>query len=190
MKRVRVKTFLKTLEQHRGTKIVTLVSKTEPEMVQKHRITGEPNPYFGQVDRICKRHGILGAVYSNAVNNQRLREGQPEVEPGVVETFIPEKLWNGKGQHDTRFTVRHSDSGDRYLVLFPRSDAKGTPVVLEDMYVDRQTGTVLTLEELEPFLKNPSSNKRQGTDKKIPWRVIELKNLEQIQLDSEIYVLT
>jgi len=58
------------LLKNKGATIVTIVTRTEPDM----RKTG--NPFTGKVFKISRVNGMIGFNYTNSVNNQLKREGE------------------------------------------------------------------------------------------------------------------
>lgn len=176
-----------------GAKIVTLTSRTRPKLNKKHRLTGAPLPYKQGVERIATRSGIIGCSYESSVNRQRDREGGPTDDEGNVEVFHAEKLWNGKGEHDGPLTVRHKGTGKRYITFKPTNkthdDGSDGVLIVADQWLDVETGRTLTqaeIDELDYYQTEKKDNKRQGTDREIFWRTIELENILQIR-HGDIY---
>jgi len=170
------------LAERRGAVAVTLVTNTIPDMVKKHRETKEPNPYFGRLRRICRRPGMLGAKYENAVSRQRVAEADPNSE---VEAFHAEALWGGAGEHDGRFTVRHKTRGTRYLVLFPKRDDEGTPIVLQDLWLC--DGIEIPMATVDPYLSAKERARNQEVERTIPWRTIELDNVVELVIGGVVH---
>lgn len=179
MKLITTTKFAAMLASHKGSMFVKLVTATEPKMNQKHRETKAPNPFLGKrVLRMAERHGIVGASYENAVDNQRVREGH-----GVV--FKAESLWNGAGEHveGSQALVRHRGTGKLYLVFYPHREDS----VMQDAWsVD---GEEVASDILKPYLAPSTGSKRQETEREIQWRTIALENVAQIQMNGEIYVI-
>ena len=181
-------TILELLEQFASVgpvpKIVTLTTRTYPKMLKKSRVTGEPCPYVG-VHRICRRNGIMGCSYENAVNNRRVKEDQPTNRRGDVLHFNALELWNGKGVHDGPYTVRHVDNGNRYIVFKPTQRQDGGVVVNADEWKDAD-GNVQNVADLEQYLPLPSHSRRQMVDRPVDWRTIELDNILAVTYGGEI----
>jgi len=165
-------------------KIVTLTTRTYPPLLKKNRVTGEPCPYRG-VHRICRRNGIIGCSYENAVNNQRVREAQPTNRQDEVLHFHALDLWNGKGRHDGPYTVKHVDRDTRYIVFKPAQKKDGSLIVNADVWQD-EAGNVLNVADLEHYLPKLSESKRQQVDKPVAWRTIELDNILAVTYGEEI----
>ena len=168
-------------------RIVTIRTKTYPKMLKKSRVTGLPCPHQG-VHRIATRNGILGCTYEGSVNRQRLRESQPLNNDGELLYFTPLELWNGKGEHDTRYTVRHRDSGHRYIVFKPTQKRNGELVITQDEWRD-EAGTLLNSADLEEWLPLPSTSRRQEVNRPVAWRTIELDNVLSITYAGDEYAL-
>lgn len=138
------------------------------------------NPYYGRVTNITERLGNLGTNYENAVNNQREREELPE-------SFSAEAMWKGAGEHVNKNIVRHKDSGENYLVFYPRSNHNGLPVNAEQRWlVDGVPATQEQIEEIKSFMPNRTSSGKQGTEKIVPWRVFNIWNVIEIAVDGKV----
>ena len=151
-------------------------------MNRKHRETGVSNPFLSQrVLRVASRHGMIGASYQNAVNNQREREGHP-----AAGDFRAEALWNGAGEHvpGSNCLVRHRTTGKVYMVFYPHREGS----VMRDMWtVD---GEVVELDALKPYLPPVSKSNRQETEVQIAWRTIALESVMQVQMNGKTYMVT
>lgn len=174
--------LIEMLQNYQSASFVTLVTVTSPTMNKKHRETKVPNPFLGkQVLRTANRHGILGASYENAVNNQRVRELHPR-----AGEFKAESLWNGAGEHleGSRNLVRHKDTGKLYIVFYPHREGS----VMEDTWtVD---GNEISQDVLTPYLPPVSDgSKRQETEKAVAWRTIALDNVVQITVHGETFMI-
>lgn len=143
-----------------GPRIVSMTTKTKAALKRN-------DVFPAGVERIVTRHGILGCDYEACVNNQRQREG-------LVPDFIAEHLWNGAGVRVNRFLVQHRTKGNLYVVFLPIGN--GT-----DVYVNLDTNNAVPYEEVEPFLKDRTPNRRQGTEQEVHWRTVEVNNIVEIK---------
>lgn len=169
-------TLEKKLEQLRGSKILTIKTRTIVDLLKKSRTTGEICPYQ-IVERICERNGIIGVNYENAVNNQRKRE---EIE----EEFKAESLWNGKGYHVSPYLVGHIEKPEERYLAFMAKNVDNLPLVMNDIwYAD---GKEIDPSELKDFLKQTGDSKRQQTEKKIIWRTINVKNVIGVKCGTQL----
>lgn len=191
MKLITQSTLIQMLETFTGASFVTVVTKTSPAMNKKSRDDGTPNPYLGRIARMAERHGMLGANYENAVNNQRERESvaregtdREDIEP--VQEFRAEGMWNGKGEHvnGSKCLLRHVDSRKLYMIFYPASGS-----VKEDVWTcDGEEISVELLKAYLPPVRTDSG--RQGTEKLVPWRVVGIENVVQVLLRGETYIAT
>ncbi len=155
-----------------GATFVTIESATDPRMVKKHRETGEPNPYLGAV-KVSRVNGIVNWIYSNSVNNQRVREDK-------VNDFVPEsRKWGER---------RLLASGN----ISPFVDHK-TNVYLElkverslGYHYEMPDGTIVPNQNIEPYLpaRRPT---RQGLDKEVILRDYRLDSITSITVNRERY---
>lgn len=162
-----------------GVRIVSLFTATEVPLRAKSKVTGE-RCEIGSVVRHCWRNGMIGANYSNAVNNQREREG-------IEDEFNPLLLWNGKGRYveGSKRIVEHTEKGTKYLAFYPKS-VDNCPIVADDKYY--ADGIEVSKDEIEEFLKDSGTSERQGTEKKIFWRTIGLDSIRAIKFSGETIV--
>jgi hypothetical protein len=178
---VTIPQLIRTLEARPGARICTVVTRTRPKMLAKHRITKVPNPYTDGLVRIAHRSIILGAKYENLVNKQRGREGNEEV-------FNAEALWGGAGAVHTRFTVKHKGTGKLYFAYKPAvAEPEHCPVVIRDQWHDN--GRQLSESEvdgLEHYLPVIGTAKKQDVEKEVFWRTLDLTHLIALQ-SGEVY---
>ncbi len=178
--------FETRLAKHKGSLIATIVTRTRPKLLVKHRATKLPCPWPMGVERVAVRSVTLGAVYENSVNLQREREGNED-------HFTAEGLWKSKeypegaGERDTPYTVRHKGNGKRYFGIRPKADDKGHAVVSVDRWHDIQTGLPVHPDDLDGYLSENSASKRQETEKEMSWRTVELVHVEQIRTFGEVF---
>jgi hypothetical protein len=168
----------------KGTKFATMLTVTRPKLNKTNRDTKERCPFTLGVERRALRNVQIGANYENSVNNQREREDNPE-------EFTAQSLWNGKGQRDTTYTVKHSETGKRYFAVKPASDSE-TGVAIppkSDEWRDVATGKVIPFDSVKPYLPPVSEQPAtQETDKMISWRTIGVDSIVSIQC-GETYMI-
>jgi hypothetical protein len=154
-----------------GAKIVGMTTRTMPKLLKKNRKTGEPCLHKA-VYRISERVVILACQYESCVNRQRTREDE-------TPDFQAEQLWNGKGRHvpGHPFLVEHTETGKRYVAVMHLS-------VGQDLWCD-EDGNAIDPATLVDFLPLPSDNKRQGTEKPVYWRTVELSNVVSVRYAGE-----
>lgn len=98
------------LQGIKGSTIATILVETSPNMVK----TG--NPYWGRVKKRSRVNGIIGFSYESCVNNQRVREANPQTieEVSNVEKFFAQLRSWGKRIQGTPL-VEHK--GKYYLEM-------------------------------------------------------------------------
>ena len=184
-----VKQLTDKLDAIRGAEFVTITARTEPKMVKKHRETGEPNPYIG-TRKISKVNGMVNWCYGQSVNNQRIREGNSE-------HFFPEpRKWGqrrcidaeGQPVYDRTASVRLSPFVDHKQAIYLELKVQNA---LEHRY-EAPDGTVLTDEQVAPYLPARSRSSRQEVDNEIILRDYTLlkngkSNILAITMDGETY---
>lgn len=168
------------LAQISGSRIVRLRTKTQVKMNVKSRVDGTPNPYKKGVSKIAARNCIIGADYSNAVNNQLAREDK-------VGDFQPEKLWKGKGRRVSKFMVEHSETLEQYLAILPKTDGENNNIT-ESVYIDNDSGLEIDVKTLKDFLPPYKESDNQGTEKAVHWQVIKLENIIGLKSGEFEYV--
>lgn len=164
---------LEAIVANGGAKLVGLTIKTEPKLLKKNRETGEPCP-FHNVTRISERVVMLGCNYGNCVNNQRDREG--------LETdFVPQQLWNGKGQHveGHPFLIQHVDTGKKYIAV--KNQKNGSECYHAD-------GKIVDIKTLSNFMPKSGEGNTQGVESPVNWRVISLDNIIGVRYAGEAFV--
>lgn len=187
--RVTLDQLLSRMNQHKGALMGVLVSHTQPKLFKTLERDGQKSPCpWPSIFCIATRSVCFGAVYESSVNLQRGREGKDA-------DFTARGLWKSKkypegaGERDGPYTVRHKETGERYFGVRPRPHHDGTPVILESHYLDDQGLPVADMQVL-PWLVPPSKPTNQGLDKTVPWRTIALRNVLEVHLFGEIFVVT
>jgi hypothetical protein len=178
MKTISKQDLSNILSVHKGATAVSIITLTEPKMRKTN------NEYYGRVTRLAERSGMIGGNYENSVNKQRERED--------IEThFIAEQLWQGKGVHVSSALCYHSVSMEQYLVFYPtRTTPEGHPVANRDSWrLDNVEMDDDTLSQVMSFVSEPSDSPKQGTEKQIPWRTIKLRNIIQLKMMGELYII-
>jgi hypothetical protein len=157
------------LQSISGSRIVSLRTKTQVKLNKKSRVTGAACPYVDGVSKLSVKNCIIGTDYANSVNNQLAREDK-------IGDFQPEKLWKGKGRRISKFLVEHTESGQNYLAILPKTDANNCNIT-KSVYVNNTTGLEINPENLKDFLPPYNESSSQGTEKTIHWEVIKLENI-------------
>lgn len=157
------------LAQISGARICQLRTSTPVKMNVKSRVDKSPNPFKNGVTKLAVRNVVLGADYSNAVNNQLAREEK-------VGDFTPENLWKGRGRKISKFLVEHTDTGEQYLAVLPKTDSENCNVT-KSVYIDNETGAEIEANLLKDFLPEYKESENQGTDKVVHWQVLKLSNV-------------
>jgi len=140
---------------------ITVSCRTLPKMNKKSRIDGTPNPYYGRLVHNYTVNVTFGANYANSVNRRWAEATNGEIE----DYFEAAALWRGKGERVNKYMARHTIHGDLYLVYQLRTDANGKalPKVVDE-YRTSDTGEVVSLEQLAPYLPPKSPSKKQRVE--------------------------
>lgn len=196
------------LTTRKGAAMVSIVSTTEPAWRAKLKaseftsegdpqadqlvdailavagVTDIPNPYRGKVHKVAHVNGVINWRYANAVNNQRMREGQPTDDEGNVEHFeaLPRKWGQRISRDDGTITPLVEHKGRHYLELKVERS-------LGHEYRDGE-GNVYDDETINPWLRKRSKSARQMTDKEIILRDYALDSINEIRMDGEVYQVT
>jgi hypothetical protein len=168
----------------RAATIVCITTRTVPKMRKTN------NPYFGRVERVASRSGMFAANYQEAVNRQRVREGQPANDAGEIVPFVAEAMWKGKGEHVAPSIVRHTTSGEEYFAFYPtRTDEDGNPIANKDQWLldGVPVEDEAILNDIKSFCQDQGDNEKQGTDKRISWRVFKMQSVREIRWNREIH---
>jgi hypothetical protein len=160
--------LVENLLQVRGAKFTTIVSETDP------RLKKTDNPYYG-TKKIARVNGCINWIYQNAVNNQRMREGQPSDSDGTVEFFTPEPRRWGSRIHGTPL-VEHK--GHYYLELKVQRSLG---------YEYRLGAEVIDPSEIEPFIPKKTEGARQKLAKPVILRDYSIISIRQITMDGIVY---
>jgi hypothetical protein len=174
------------------TRIVSLITKTEPPLLKKGRVSGNPCPWR-QVFQTTHRYGIIGCSYASSVNRQRDREFQERylnsrkgTAPGTYVPFRAQALWNGMGEHvpGSPYLVRHKRKENLYLAFLP-FNRDNSPAVVEEVFHD-DGGKNIDPTLLTEYMRLDHLPQNQGVNKVVFWRTIELSHILQIKC-GEVY---
>ena len=140
------------------------------------RLKKKDNP-FGEVRKISEINGQIRFNYEKAVNKQLEKEGKkPEFEAkslpwGEAVEGLPMIKHTPKGSDKEKFYLR-------MRVLATKSPEYTT-----------EDGTVLTKEQVEPFLPKKKSAKSQDLEKEIVIRTYDLASIVLITFRKKTYIL-
>lgn len=159
--------LLNRLKKTADCTFISLRAVVEPTM----RKTG--NPYFGRVLKIVSAAGTINARYTNAVNNQRVRESLPA-------TFKAKPRQWGEKLKDCP-VIRYETAAGRiryYLDIKIQSRS--------DQYRDIETGAVITKDRLEEWLP-PHQKTRQGVRKVVSLRDFRIDRIAEIRIKGDLW---
>lgn len=151
------------LSEHRGACPVTLDALTMPDWI------GGTPPEIKAVRKFSRVNGMIGWVYQNSVNNQRVREN---IEPD----FVPLKRIWGERKWPSPL-VEHK--GKFYL------EVKVERVLYTAYW--KPNGFLIEPEIVKPWERKRDESARQGTEKKTILRDYELCNIKAITINQEFY---
>lgn len=158
-----------------GARIVSLRTKTDVKLLAASKAR-----FPKGISKLASRNGMIGAKYSNAVNNKLAANFEGEIEN--LPHFEAESLWKGKGRNVDNFLVEHSETGEKYLKFLPKQDAEGFNRT-ESIYIDNSTGVEICKEDFAEFLPKQNSTPFHG----VAWQVLKLNSvigINQITLDT------
>ena len=150
------------LEEIKGSRIVSLRTKTTQPLNVKSRVDKKPNPYTQGVSKISVRNCIIGADYANSFNNKLAKNDE-------VGDFVPEAQWGGKGRRVSKFTIAHTVTGQEYLAILPKVDAENHNIT-KSVYIDNATGNEVDVNLLREFMPP----KKEAF---LNWQVIKIDNI-------------
>jgi len=156
------KELLAKLMEAKGAKPITIVSKTTPKLLKKHRDSGEPCPY-SNVSKVSRTNGMMNFDYEKAVNRQLVREGKEDNFEAV------ERKW---GKHITRGIIEHK--GKYYLQLKVQN-------AIESVYLQNDERVEIDKGYL------PKQSTKQGVKKEVIVRDYSLDNISSIKIGGESY---
>ena len=160
MKTITTRELVSILESKAGCEFATVICQSDARLLK----TGNT---IGQVDKRSKMTVNIGWDYSNAVNNQRKREG---LEP----TFESEgRKW---GVRRNSKIVDHK--GNVYVTM--KSEKHFSTEFL-------QGDTVIASELVKPFLPKRAKAKTQGVEKDVKPMDYNVTSIQQITLRGETY---
>jgi hypothetical protein len=185
MKTITDNQLIEHLTSFRGASWVSVITRTIPKMVVKHRETREPNPYLDKVFHVCTRHGMIGADYQNVVRNRREKENHPE-----AQAFEAEEIWQGYGSHATRIIIQHLKSKKLYLSFYPRITPAGEHVITDSKYISSVENIEIDKNLLEPyFVSHGTAIKKQEVSQAVLWNTIFIGNIVEISMAGEQYII-
>jgi len=166
------------LMEERGATAITIVSTTEP----KFRKSSD-NPFLGVCHKRSLVNGLMNWRYGNAVNNQRMREGQPVNEAGAVEFFKPKpRQWGQRLiRQDGTITPLVEHKGRYYLELKVQRSLGHEYQCPDGPKSD---------EEIHPWLiQRGPEGARQQVDNPVILRDYALDSINEIAMHGEIFAI-
>ncbi len=162
-----------------NTQLLNRLKKTDSCTFISLRAVIEPtmrkteNPFFGRVLKIVSAAGTLNARYTNAVNNQRIRENlKPDFK-------AKQRQWGDKLPDCP--VIRFVSAAGRvsyYLDIKIQSRS--------DQYRDIETGRVITKDQLEPWLP-PHQKTRQGVRRVIALRDFRIDRIAELRIYGDVW---
>ena len=143
-----------------GCRMFTVLTETEPTLRRQ-----KTNPLNGRVRKIQKTNGCLAFNYENAVNRQRVKDGQ-DADFTALKKKNMVHLGGG--------LIQHEKTGQLYIYFRPLSAKKAI------YYVD---GELTDFDDLEDDLYFPPKKEnggRQNVTKEVPYRTVKLENIRSI----------
>lgn len=159
------------LRNARGATIVTVEARTEPRLLARHPVSGQPNPLKGNLIKVSRVNGIINWGYEGSVNRQRARE---EMTPDFE--ALPRK-WGFRLPGTP--LVEHD--GRLYLELKVERS-------LDHRY-ETFDGLELDSADVEAYLPQRSAS-RQGVSRQVILRDYALDNIISIRMGGMTYIVS
>jgi hypothetical protein len=157
----------------KGAKIVGVTTKTQPKMRKTD------NPYLDRVFKITQYNAVLNADYTKSVNRQRDKEG--------LETdFVALPNWQVPVNRDdgTRTPlVRKSDGTKTYLQM---KVEKTSSIIVDENGRPYQEDDLARIRSFFPT----QSESRQGVEKEVVIRTVDLDNVKEFRFDKTEYMIS
>ena len=165
------------LKTRKGSEFASILSVSPAKLLKKSRDTKEPPPWK-ELHKVSKVSGILNFRYENSVNNQREREGHPEV------FEAQSRAW---GEHvlrdDGSLSCLIKHRGKHYVELKVQN-------TVFSYYVDDE-GNRYTRSEIADFLQRKSSeSSRQELEEPVIVRDYRLDHVVSIRFGNEEMILS
>lgn len=168
MTKVTKQQLIDSLKGLKGSRLVTIVTQTQPTLVANHPLTGEANPYKGKVFKVATTNGVINWSYERSVNRQRAREGsEPDFEAYPRkwgERLAGTPLVEHKGKTYVELKVEKSVDYDYF-------DLDGKPV---------------DADLIKPYLRPPGKS-RQEVAKEVICRDYAVDSILELRVDGQQY---
>ena len=155
--------LVRLLKAHRGASFVTIEAETKARLLK----TGLPEHLKGAIKK-ARVNGIIGWIYSNSVNNQRLREEKPD-----------------------NFTAHPRKWGTRYgAVLIHHNGTYYIELKVEKSLGHEYTtanGDPVSKDEIAPYLPKRKDSGRQQVEKPVILRDYKIDSIATISYKGETY---
>lgn len=165
--------------------MVTVVTVTDQEALQKSRLTGSPTPEnLQKVKKFAKRdEQLIGADYETVVKKLRFKEAGLIQKVKII--FTGDKFKAGE-TYTVRLTengavLQHKDKGTKYLRTLSRPDS---PVKSEYYDADGSNLTETWHDLRDEYFKKAYSNKKQELEDPVIVNNTKLDNVKYIRLED------
>jgi len=159
---------------------ISMFSQTKPDMVLKNKVECTINPYWKEnIEKVSHSVGMINFNYTNAVNNQREREG-------LEADFVAQLNWHTKKYDRVNGCVGFkakagSDSEQEYMFFIPTHSRR------LGFLLNGRICTPIENAVIKSFLAPKTKNKSQGTEKEIPFRSYKLESIKLIRINKKVY---
>jgi|GEM_PF-1814514 len=166
------KELSKILLSIKGASYITFKAHTDA----RAKKTGNP---FGTIWKTYTVNGLVNFQYDEAVVRRLTKEGKEESEFQRGESW--HELVKDSRDRLTPF-ASHKETGEIYLRFWLLNKSPETIYEQED-------GTVLTFDEVKPFLPKPSSYKNQGLDKPVQIQTYKMASIVTFNVNDMVYTI-
>lgn len=149
---------------------VHLVTVTEVKMVQKDRVTKEPNPYHNRVTKKLSGNFLIGNDYEKRVITNDTKEGGEG-------NFEVKENWF---EHVTKCVVKSKKTGEFYLQYeyFKESNPK-VEFEFEGNPIDKML--------FENYLNSKSEPTNQPQERKVYYQTYKMDSIKEFSLNGTKY---
>lgn len=166
--------MIQIFSQVEKSTFVNLVTEVEVKMVQKDRITKEPNPYYGKVIKRNRCTYLIGNEYGDRNGTNQEKEG---IDPT---TFEVRENWF---QHVSKCVVQNKKSPEKMYLQYEYF--KESNPITEYIYEGQTIDQLL----FESFLTQKSEPTNQPQERKVYFQVYSFDSIREFTLNKTKYII-
>lgn len=153
---------------------VNLVTEVEVKMVQKDRLTKEPNPYYGKVIKKNRGNYLIGNEYEDRTGTNGEREGID------MSNFEVKDNWF---EHVSKVVVRSKKSPEKMYLQYEyfKESNPVTEYIFEGQTIDQLL--------FESFLTQKSEPTNQPQERKVYFQTYSMDSIKEFSLNGTKYII-